>query len=198
MCMCVIKCGLCYSMWVLSPHHYRRNDILDSRLQHWPKVTRGFWKRSYDRPSDRSAVIQNEQVSTSGNVLPFYCALQFRISNDFRPCFLQSFPLDALEAQFNMSRPLSFHFCVCVCVCMCVCVCVCGYTYIYIEQPVISFDGNQPLQLMQRFQVRSQNCDRPLLASSYLPVRPHRKTRLPLDAFSWNLIIEDLSKICQN
>ena len=118
MCLCVIKYRLCYSMWVLSPHHYRQNDILDSQLQQWPKVTRDFWKRSYVRLSDRSVAIQNEQVSTSGNVLPFYCVLQFRISNDFLPCFLQSFPLDALGAQFNMSRPLSFHFCVCICVCV--------------------------------------------------------------------------------
>jgi len=186
---CAIRCEFC-------PHHYRRNDILDSQLQYCPKVTRDFWKRSYDRRSDRSAVIQNEQVSTGGNARPFYCVLQFRISDDFLPCFLHSFQLDALEAQFNMSRLLSFHFSVCVCVCVCVCVGI--YIYIYIYQPVISFDGNQPLQLMQHFQVHSQNCDRPLLASSCLPVYPHRKTRLPLDTFSWNLIIENLSKICQN
>ena len=36
-----------------------------------------------------------------------------------------------------------------------------------------------------------------LLASSYLPVRPHGTTRLPLDGFSLNLIFEYFPKICR-
>jgi len=47
------------------------------------------------------------------------------------------------------------------------------YIYIYIKKPVNSFDGNQPLQLMQRFQVRSQNCDRSVVAQSCLLAHPH-------------------------
>jgi hypothetical protein len=33
--------------------------------------------------------------------------------------------------------------------------------------------------------------------SFVVSVRPNGKTRLPLDGFSWNLILEYLSKICQ-
>ena len=46
-------------------------------------------------------------------------------------------------------------------------------------------------------EVRSQNCERRLLASSCLSVRPHGTSRLPLDGFSWNLIYENISKICR-
>jgi hypothetical protein len=35
-----------------------------------------------------------------------------------------------------------------------------------------------------------------LLVSSYLSVRPHETTRLPVDGFSWNLIFEYFSKVC--
>jgi hypothetical protein len=34
----------------------------------------------------------------------------------------------------------------------------------------------------------SQNCEKRLLASSCVSVRPHGTTRLPLDGFSWSLI----------
>jgi len=36
---------------------------------------------------------------------------------------------------------------------------------------------------------RSQNCEKRLLASSCLSVRPHGTTRLPLDGFSLNFIL---------
>ena len=48
----------------------------------------------------------------------------------------------------------------------------------------------------QFYLTRSQNCEKRLLASSCLSVRPHGTTRLPLDGFSFNLIFEDFSKIC--
>jgi hypothetical protein len=40
------------------------------------------------------------------------------------------------------------------------------------------------------FQARSQNCEKPLLASSCQSVRPHGTTRFPLDGFWRNLILE--------
>jgi hypothetical protein len=40
-------------------------------------------------------------------------------------------------------------------------------------------------------------CEKRLLASSCLWVRPHGTTRLPLDGFSWNLVFEYFSKICR-
>jgi hypothetical protein len=53
---------------------------------------------------------------------------------------------------------------------------------------------------MYGFWARSQNCEKGLLASLCLSVRPsaspHGTTRLPLDRFSRDLIFEDLSKIC--
>ena len=52
-------------------------------------------------------------------------------------------------------------------------------------------------QLMT-FHVRSQNCEKRLLASSCLSACPHGTTRwFPLDEFSWNLLFEHLSKICR-
>jgi hypothetical protein len=54
----------------------------------------------------------------------------------------------------------------------------------------------KPLQLrykrvkLHNFQARSQNFEKRFLASSCLSVCPHGKTRLPLDGFSWNLILE--------
>jgi hypothetical protein len=50
---------------------------------------------------------------------------------------------------------------------------------------------------MGLFWVRSKNCQKQLLASSWPPVCPHGTTQLPLDGFSWNLIFEDFSKICR-
>jgi len=44
--------------------------------------------------------------------------------------------------------------------------------------------------------VRSLDCEKRRLASSCLSVRPHGKTWLPLDGFSWNLIFQCFSKIC--
>jgi hypothetical protein len=55
----------------------------------------------------------------------------------------------------------------------------------------------QPHQVTVRWfacLVRSKNCERRLLASSCLSVRPHVPTRLPLDGFSRNFIF-DFSKI---
>jgi hypothetical protein len=46
------------------------------------------------------------------------------------------------------------------------------------------------------FKVRSLACEKRLLASSCLSVRPRGKTWLPLDGFSWNLIFQCFSKIC--
>ena len=40
------------------------------------------------------------------------------------------------------------------------------------------------------FQARSQNCEKRILASPCPSVRPHGKTRLPLDGFSLNLACE--------
>jgi len=37
----------------------------------------------------------------------------------------------------------------------------------------------------------------PVCPSVSVSVRPHRTTRFPLDGFSWNLIFEYFSKICQ-
>jgi hypothetical protein len=48
------------------------------------------------------------------------------------------------------------------------------------------------------FKTLSQNCEKRLLASSCLSVRPHGKTRLPLDGFSWNLVFEYFSKYVKN
>jgi len=36
----------------------------------------------------------------------------------------------------------------------------------------------------------SQNCEKRLLASACLSVRPHGTVRLPLDGFSWNFVLE--------
>jgi len=44
--------------------------------------------------------------------------------------------------------------------------------------------------------MQSQNCEKWLLALSCLSVHPHGTTWLPLDGFSWNLILEDFLKIC--
>jgi hypothetical protein len=50
-----------------------------------------------------------------------------------------------------------------------------------------------------RFQERSQKCEKRLLDMSCLsvclPVRPHGTTRLPLEGFSLNFILEYFSKI---
>jgi len=45
------------------------------------------------------------------------------------------------------------------------------------------------------FYSRSQNCEKRLLGSYCLSVRPHGTTRLPLNGFSWNLVCEDFSKL---
>ena len=45
------------------------------------------------------------------------------------------------------------------------------------------------------FYARSQNCEKRLLASLRLSVRPHGTTRLPLDGFLLNWIYEHFSKI---
>jgi hypothetical protein len=42
----------------------------------------------------------------------------------------------------------------------------------------------------------SQNCEKRLLASSCLSVRPHGTSRLPLEGFTLNFISEYSSKIC--
>jgi hypothetical protein len=47
----------------------------------------------------------------------------------------------------------------------------------------------------KRFLALSKNCEKRILPSSCLSVRPHRTTRLPLDGFSSNLIYEYFSKI---
>ena len=41
------------------------------------------------------------------------------------------------------------------------------------------------------------NCEKQLLASSCLSVRPHGTTRLPLDGLSWNLMFCYFSEICR-
>ena len=46
------------------------------------------------------------------------------------------------------------------------------------------------------FGARSQNCEKRLLDSTSLSVCPHVTTQLPLDGFSWNLILECFSKTC--
>jgi len=43
--------------------------------------------------------------------------------------------------------------------------------------------------LFKTFLARLQNCEKLLLASLCLPVRPHGATRLPLDGLSWSLNI---------
>jgi len=43
---------------------------------------------------------------------------------------------------------------------------------------------------------RSQNCEKRVLASSCLSVRPHATTRLPLEEFSLSVISGNFSKIC--
>ena len=52
--------------------------------------------------------------------------------------------------------------------------------------------------LRLQFQAVSRNCEKRLLASSCMSVRPHRITRLPLDGFWWNLylsfFLENLSR----
>ena len=50
---------------------------------------------------------------------------------------------------------------------------------------------------LKYFWARSQNCEKRLLASSCLSVRPHGTARIPLDGFSWNLRFEDFSKSCR-
>ena len=45
------------------------------------------------------------------------------------------------------------------------------------------------------FEMRSQNCEKLLLPSSCLSVRPHGITRLPLDGFSLTMTFEYFSKI---
>ena len=42
-----------------------------------------------------------------------------------------------------------------------------------------------------------QCCEKRLWAVSYMSIRPHETTRLPLDGFSWNLFFEYFSKICR-
>jgi hypothetical protein len=51
-----------------------------------------------------------------------------------------------------------------------------------------------PQRLQIIFRWIRKNCENWLLASSCPSVRPHGKTRLSLDGFSWNLIIEYFSK----
>jgi hypothetical protein len=46
-------------------------------------------------------------------------------------------------------------------------------------------------------QARSQSHENRPLASSCMSVRPHVSTRLPLDGFSWNLILGTSTKICR-
>ena len=51
-----------------------------------------------------------------------------------------------------------------------------------------------------RFYARWRNCEKRLLASSCLSVRPSIRphgTRLPMGGFSWNLIFAYFSKICR-
>ena len=55
----------------------------------------------------------------------------------------------------------------------------------------------RPHLVLVSYWARAQNCEKRLLASSCLSVRPHGKTPLPLDGFSWNLIFEDFSKACR-
>jgi hypothetical protein len=47
-----------------------------------------------------------------------------------------------------------------------------------------------------RFQVRSPNSEKPLLASSCMSVLTHVTTGLSRDRFSWNIVSEYFSKIC--
>jgi len=56
--------------------------------------------------------------------------------------------------------------------------------------------GDTSLCASFHFQTRSQNCEKRLLPSSWLSVRPSATTRLPLDRFSWNLLLEYFSDIC--
>jgi hypothetical protein len=49
----------------------------------------------------------------------------------------------------------------------------------------------------QQFRALSQNCEKRLLASSYLSVRPNGTTRFPLDGFLWKLIFQYFWKVCR-
>jgi hypothetical protein len=49
--------------------------------------------------------------------------------------------------------------------------------------------------VLRLFRCVRKICEKRLLASSCLSVRPHGTTRLPLDGFSWNLVFEYFSKI---
>jgi len=48
---------------------------------------------------------------------------------------------------------------------------------------------------MRAFYASLQNCEKHMLASSYVFVRPHGTTTVQLNGFSWDLIFDYISKM---